>query len=221
MMRTPGHAVNRGIVATTVLPLSARVVDSGALTMQTLDDTAHRITTWGGDAALYRRLLVTALEATVLLSPDTARSLGAVAGWRSGVLDLRADALTRLRALLDGGEPAAAAAALELDVADLAAFSAAQSQNPFAWPTTDAAIATVGGFAGLGGRWVAPPTQITPLGDAAFAVTCGDETWFVEADVFGARLSRRDERPGAAVPSAYATATVSLDSYLVTLERIA
>jgi hypothetical protein len=206
------HEANRGVLAV------AATLDAPGVPAADLEATVERVSTWGGDAALYRHFLTAALG--VEADPSSVRALGAVAAWRSGVLALRADALARATALAAGGAGAAVAAALGLAGEQLDTFLARQADDAFAWPRADALVATVGGFAGLGGRWTAPPEHAFAVGEAEFAVRTGSDWWLVAVDVFGSRVTRLEAEPPVG-ESAHARLTTSPDSYLAAVERTA
>jgi hypothetical protein len=190
----------------------------------TLEATVERVRAWGGDPRRYRVSLSRGLPA-LGSDPDLAavRSVAAIAGWRAGVLDLRADALARV-----AGLPASAVAStLGLAADRLDWFLTAQRADRFAWPDqrAGAVIARVGGFRGLGGVWVVRPSGADALGDGRFRVVCGDESWIIRADIFGSAVMRADpEAPTPDAPTDAAAgggveAVVSPNSYLVDLVR--
>ena len=213
MTALPSVTANAGDTAA-IASLDEAIADAA------LEATVSRVRDWGGDPRRYRLALRRGLPAlgTDADSADV-RSLAAVAGWRAGVLDLREDALARAVGL-----PAAAVAAtLGLAAERLEWFLAAHSADRFAWPDQRVGdvIARVGGFRGLGGSWIVRPTEAAVLGDGRFRVICGDESWIIRADVFGASLSRAE--PGQATVPGVARegveAVVSTASYLVDLVR--
>ena len=197
MTHLPGHAVNAGLVLTT--PQLAASVSA----------TTSRVVGWGGDGARYEHFVGAGLAAGL-----AERDAGAIAGWRAGVLDLRDDALGRVREL---GDDARVALGTDGSVAD---FFAAQRLDPFAWPGaldgTD--VAAIGGFSGLAGVWLSPPTSAKAVAPTSFAVSTGEVHWLVQADVFGSRV-----QPLAAAIEIDVEATVrpivSPQSYLVRLVR--
>lgn len=206
MIARAAHSVNAG------LTLSAARV--GTVEGVNLSDTVERIVEWGGDADRYLHFLAAGLAA----SPATAagaRALGVVAGWRSGVVDLRDEALMRVVEL---AEPAASAA-LGLAAGEVDAFLTQQQTDPFAWPTPDPLVARIGGFAGFGGAWVAAPTQAEFVSHNLVSVHCGAEHWLAYVDVFGARVVRAES--ALAKQTAAAKALVSENSYLVEIVRAA
>lgn len=216
-IRTAFHSANVGVQvlepADGVIPVE-------------LESTAERIGAWGGAIGLYRHFLAAALTASEdRATPDVIRSIGVIAGWRSGVLGLRIDALARASALNTSGDPATAAAALGLPVEHLAVFLAEHALDPFSWPTADHTVATLGGFIGLGGRWTAPPRNAQTIAPSSFTIDSAGERWLVEADVFGSRLSRLDSEgrlePLPATGTRPVARAVTYDeSYFVTIERL-
>lgn len=142
--------------------------------------------------------------------------LAGVAAWRSGALAYRDDALQRLERL-STTHPDAAAAALGLDSDDLAPFLEAQHGDRFWWPGRAASrgyVSAVGGFVGLGGVWLAPPTEAVALADpGAFGIRTDERWWRLDADVWGARLRPLDDRPPA-VEAGAASIVLFPDSYL-------
>ncbi|MEP6842004.1 MAG: hypothetical protein ABJA11_00700 [Pseudolysinimonas sp.] len=216
MIAFPGSAVDAAD-ALDVAAVGARPIADALL-----ESTVPRLREWGGDPARYRVALSrgqhamgTALD---LEDPEAIRSLAVVAGWRAGVLDLRNDAITRAASL---PEPVTAAA-LGLAVERLAGFLVAQGSDPFAWPDQEpgTVIARIGGFRGLGGRWIAPPRDPAPIGIGRFRVICGDATWVIRADVFGSSIVPADEEQATspAVSGGGVDAVVTT-SYLVDLVR--
>jgi hypothetical protein len=201
MIRRPGHVVNDGLMIE-ASPLPA--VDGVDLQL-----SIDNVVALGGDERLYRHFLGAALavgDADVL-------TVAALAAWRAGVIELRADALSRL----DAAEPASAAAALGIAPGDLGPFVLGQRENRFAWPTALPEIARVGGFRGLGGALASPPVSACPLErEGGFALHTATDDWEYDADIFGGRLSRV-ETPGATGAVRGAELTVSPNSYLATL----
>lgn len=185
-----------------------------------LEETVTRVRDWGGNPRRYRLALSRGLDALGGdADPADVRSLAAVAGWRAGVLDLRDDALARAVGL-----PAAAAArTLGLAAENLDWFLTAHYEDRFAWPDQKVGdvIARVGGFRGLGGSWIVHPREAAALGDGRFRVICGDESWIIRADVFGASLTPADveQATAPAVTGGAVDAVVSIASYLVDLVR--
>ncbi len=206
MIARAAHSANAGL---TLSPAPVGSVDGVDLAA-----TVERIARWGGDEALYTHFLGQGLAAAAP-SAASARALGVVAGWRSGVVDLRDEALARVVDLADE----AAAAALGLAPAQLDEFLGRQATDPFAWPTSDQLVARIGGFSGFGGPWTAQPTAAVFVSPHAVEVACGPELWAAYVDVFGARIVRSD-KPAAAA-AAPARALVAENSYLVDIARAA
>ena len=205
MIARPRHAANDGLVVSdSVLPV---------VTGLELGATRDRVREWAGDPALYATVLGAAIA--TLPSPDaaTVRALAAVAGWRSGVLDLRDNALVQA-ANVPGP---AAAAALAIHPGELAWFLAEQAADRFALPGSGPLIATVGGFRGFGGPWPGPPRDPRPLGNGRVAVRVAGVEWTIHLDVFGARLV--ESAGPAPVDGGVVHASVNPDSHLVTVSR--
>jgi hypothetical protein len=178
----------------------------------------------GGDPDRFARRIAAAHEAAPQLAtePDLVRTVIALAAWRSGAQALRNEALGRLAALPEGAYPQdAAAAALALPADALAEFAAQQRADRFWWPGRaewNGYVCAVGGFAGLGGAWVEPPTdgRVLDSGQTVFAVRSGETWWRIDADVWGSRLTRLVSEPGPPVSSP-ATIVTRPDSYLAWL----
>lgn len=222
MTRRPGHVLNAGLAPTrTPLPVVAGTDFAASVT---------NVVAWGGQAWLYQRAVVAGLDAAggasgsasgSALDRALALAVGSLAGWRSGVLDLRADALGRLGQLVDAGREGVAGAVLGLPPDAVHAFAAVQEQHPLGWPllAAQATVARVGGFSGLGGTWSAPPRVLGRDGSGDLLVRCTDDSvWRLEVDVFGHRLRRLDaasdtQLDGAAIVGA----SVEARSYLVEL----
>ncbi|WP_295839769.1 potassium transporter Kef [uncultured Microbacterium sp.] len=150
----------------------------------------------GGSAERFRHALAAGQRALpVDASSDLVVALAGISGWRAGVPGLRDDALAHLADV----PPVAAAAALGLAEGDLDAFAEHQRTDRFWWPGRPGQrgyVCAVGGFAGLGGAWTAPPTDPRPLdADGAFAVRTGERWWRVDADVWGSRLVALEGEP--------------------------
>lgn len=181
-----------------------------------LEVATANVAAWGGHPALFRHFLATGLAAAPVTDPH---QLAAIAGWRAGALSLRLEALRLLSAL-----PAPAiAATLGFAVAEVADFAELQQLDPYWWPGRIAVggqVLRAGGFAGLGGYWLAPPIR---AGRAAitgrWAVLSGETWWQLDADVFGAVLTRLDDEPecGPDVDPSGVRIDVSPDSYVVSL----
>ncbi|MEV5041467.1 potassium transporter Kef [Microbacterium sp. LMI1x-1-1.1] len=202
MIRRPGHLA--------APPPSAPMPHVEGLD---IDLAARNTAAAGGDPARFAASFAAGFAAA---SDVDAVDLAGVAAWRAGALAFRDDALQRL-ARLSQTHPDAAAAALGLDSADLDAFLEAQRDDRFWWPGRAASrgyVCAVGGFAGLGGAWIAPPVEAAPLGDpGAFGVRTGEQWWRLDADAWGSRLRALDAAPEAAAGGA-ASIVLFPDSYL-------
>jgi len=169
----------------------------------------------GGDPDRFAAGIADALRAAG--GTDDVVALAGIAAWRSGALAYREDALARI-ATLEGAGRAGAAAALGLEPGELDAFTERQLTDRFWWPGRAAAsgyVCAVGGFAGLGGTWVAPPVSGMTLSAAgAFAIRAGEEWWRLDADVWGSQLSRLDAEPAEPGPTGPASIVCLPDSYL-------
>jgi hypothetical protein len=197
--RRPSHAVNDGLVVDIVeVPTTVDVdIDATATRVQSL----HGAEAAGRYRHFFSRALAACAEAEV---PGDDRhtlvlTLGALAAWRAGTVEIRTDALRRLDIQLGASHPAPAAlaAALGLDPADLPAFIEVQRRSRFGWPhfgSGEHIVAYVGGFAGLDGPWITPPVAVAATGEpGVFDLRAGDEHWRAECDIFGTRLVRADE----------------------------
>lgn len=206
-----GHAVDVG-VAPVDTPLAE--VDGVAL-----EPTVARVQRFGGHPGRYRAAVGRGLTAG---GRGQLRALAVVAGWRSGVLGLRAESLDVL-STPEALDPTVAAAVLGLDPDDLGDVVDAQRADPLAWPGAPDLVARVGGFAGLGGWWLAPPLAALPVGPGRLAViTADDLLWWVEVDVFGARLEPDHDATADRTttdPDAGLRGLVSADSYLLEIRR--
>lgn len=148
-------------------------------------------------------------------------TLVSLAGWRAGALALRDDALSRAGAFTETNVRAAATRVLDIDT-DLDTFLTRQAVDRYWWPDRarhDGYVCAFGGFAGLGGAWVSPPTESRPLSDAgAFGIRTGEDWWRADIDVWGVRLSPLPTEPDK---NTEAPALVSIelknDSYLAWL----
>ncbi|HOW92935.1 MAG TPA: hypothetical protein PLF91_00390 [Mycolicibacterium fallax] len=184
-MIAAGFAVNAAVPGAAELPAGAPAE---------LRDTVDRVRGWFGDPGRYRHFLGAAM---VLPAGDTEvlRSAAVLAGWRAGVLRLRAEALARAAAL-----PAAVTeAALGLPAGGAAGFLAGQARDPFHFPGAAPFIGLAGGFRGLGGPWLQPPDRVHTTGAATVAARTGTQWWQLTADVFGV-LIRPVEDPQPAAP---------------------
>ncbi|MGC3955721.1 MAG: hypothetical protein QM804_15970 [Propionicimonas sp.] len=186
------------------------------LSSEELEIATANLTSWGGRPALFRHFLAAGLARPTAADPH---QVAAVAGWRSGALNLRFEALRLLPSL----PPEAAAATLGLAEAELADFLELQQLDPYWWPgRADArgAVLRAGGFAGLGGSWLVPPSRAGrgPV-TGRWVVFAGDSWWQLDADVFGALLTVLDEEPecGPDTDPSGVRISFSPDSYLIEL----
>lgn len=205
-----GQLVNHGLP---VAVGSAPPFAAGDLAVATAN-----VTGWGGQPALFAHFLAAAL-ATAPLEAQLARRLAAVAGWRSGVLGLRREALAVLPEL-----PAeVAGAVLGFPPDSVAEFCQLQQVDPYWWPGRPGfgQVLRAGGFTGLGGPWLSPPVRAgCSEVPGRWVVLAGDRWWQLDADVFGSRLLDLDDTPwcGAESDAAGVRIGVRPDSYLVRLD---
>lgn len=152
----------------------------------------------GADPDAFGRLVAAGIAAVgSSADAETVRSVAVVAAWRAGAIGFRGDALARISHTLadDAPGPVAAslAAALALPVDALPGFVEGQRASPFHWPTTDGApplLAILGGFAGLGGPFVAAPEATGRRDDDGLpGIRTAEGWWLVEADAFGRRIT--------------------------------
>ncbi|MCW5952498.1 MAG: hypothetical protein KIT69_09595 [Propionibacteriaceae bacterium] len=204
----PFQAVNAGLRLTD-LPIPQLSADE-------LEVATANVAAWGGHPALFRHFLAVGLAATPV--PE-AHHLAAIAGWRAGALSLRFEALRLLPTL----PSPAVAATLGFAASELADFAELQQLDPYWWPGRMAVggqVLRAGGFAGLGGPWLAPPVR---AGRAAISgrwvVLSGESWWQLDADVFGAVLTELDAEPecGPDTDPSGVRINVSPDSYVVGL----
>lgn len=178
------------------------------------DRARRRVAAAGGDPVRFAAA-VAAAQRCGAEAPDAVDVAG-IAAWAAGALALRDDALSRIERMLPHRADVVAAA-LGLDAADVGAFAEHQRSDRFWWPGRGAAngyVCAVGGFAGLGGAWVAAPEEARTLDDGVFAVRTGAQWWRLDADVWGARLVTIEDEPVASA-RAGASVVVRADSYLV------
>ncbi|RKT33285.1 hypothetical protein DEU34_1875 [Microbacterium sp. AG1240] len=203
-----------------------------------LDTVAANVARLGGNADRFARRLSAALAAGPG-DAEVARAAIALSAWRAGALALRDDALVRLRTLAGRRDTrAVAGGALGLDPETVPEFLARQAEDRFWWPERarwNGYVCAVGGFAGLGGTWIEPPTDprtlqpivarpadgppvaaVAASGPSAFAVRTGGTWWRVDADVWGSRVTRTGDTPtpSAAVRTARVSLVTRPDSYL-------
>ncbi|MCC6269699.1 MAG: potassium transporter Kef [Microbacteriaceae bacterium] len=150
-----------------------------------------------------------------------ALALVSLAGWRAGALTLRDDALARAGAITVKTVRTAAAQVLGIGT-DLDGFLTMQESDRFWWPDRgrhDGYVCTLGGFSGLGGPWVSPPSEARPLAEpGTFGIRTGEDWWQADIDVWGLRLTYLPTEP---IENAAAPDSVSIefkdDSYLAWL----
>lgn len=148
----------------------------------------------GGDVALARTLV----RGAGPVADEAWRVAVALAGWRAGSVALRRAAVAGALDAL-AADPSLAAPfgrILLLDDADPASALRAVAADPFAWPTQlrGATIAEVGGFLGLDGPFLAPPTAVHGSDRVDRFVVESATGWFVlAADVCGHRFARLDD----------------------------
>lgn len=212
-MRRPGHLAN---AAPPDPALTLPEVPGLDLTL-----AADNVRRAGGDPA---RFAASVNAALVLLPPgQDPTACVVIAAWRAGALAYRNAALAQLEALLAAGahDTGAPAAALGLDSATVEAFAVAQRTDRFWWPDRTANrgyVCAVGGFAGIGGAWIAPPRSGIALGEpGAFAILTGEDWWRLDADVWGHRLVPLDAAPEPTAFTSPATIVCQDDSYLAWL----
>ena len=195
MIRRPGHSVNASV--------ARQPGGLPAVTGLDLELAVANVARWGGDAGLFGASLTAGLAAAPD-APDTAaiQDLAAVAAWRAGVIGLRKDALRAASSCLDAGLADAVGATLGMPGADVAGFVEGQRTDRFFWPAWQQLgraylIARIGGFAGLGGPWLAHPGDVIAAGDGRWLVEVGEELWEVDADLFGHSVSQAADDPAS------------------------
>ncbi|MCR2783741.1 MULTISPECIES: potassium transporter Kef [unclassified Microbacterium] len=209
MIQVPGHLADRGSPIGEPEPVAGLDWAVAKRSVQRAGGRPDRFT--GAMAAAQR----------AAGGPDDTALLAGIAGiaaWRAGALAYRQDALARIDALASDAARRAAAAALDLDMSGLAEFAKRQRTDRFWWPgraALDGYVCAVGGFAGLGGAWVAPADAWYPLGEpGAFAIRTGDRWWRLDADVWGSRLLPLDAQPQERGPDQAASIVCLPDTYL-------
>ncbi|MET4157507.1 potassium transporter Kef [Agromyces sp. PvR057] len=201
MIRVAGTAANSPLAA---VPLETALSDAAAHCPDLdLALAAANVGRSGGDPLRFAVTLGAGFaELEAAPSRADALDLVAVAGWRAGVLGLRDDALRRLETIRsDERMRPAAAAVLGLDTDEVDGFIERQARDRYWWPGRDRLrgyVCSAGGFAGLGGAWIAPPDGWCALAEpGAFGVHAAGDWWRLDADVWGARLIRLAEAPEA------------------------
>lgn len=210
-IRRAGHEVNTGLAPATA-DLPADLADAG-----------RRIAAWGGNPARFAQLLANAATTGPGLTEEQRVAAASVAGWRAGVLGLRDDALAAAARLAGQLGPQPVASLLTLSPGNVDAFLAAQRTDRFAWPAWAGlgrayTVARIGGFVGLGGPWQLPPRDVVDVAPGCWLVTTGEETWRIDADLFGHVVSRADgSRPDGRDEQATARLMTQPTSYLATV----
>ncbi|GGU10573.1 potassium transporter Kef [Nocardioides albus] len=195
MIRRPGHTVNASVRREPATLPSATGLD--------LDLAVANVARWGGDTGLFGGFLAAGLAGRGADPIEIGQDLAAVAAWRAGVVGLRADALRAVASCLDAGLGEAVGATLGMPGSDVAGFLEGQRTDRFFWPAWQHLgraylVARVGGFAGLGGPWLAHPGDVIAAGEGQWLVEVGDELWEIDADLFGHSVSPADEDPADA-----------------------
>jgi hypothetical protein len=194
----PGHLANEAIPRSI---RSATALDVLGLDLALATRNVERA---HGDPTRFALAFAAGYHADLAMAREMAVTVVAVAAWRAGAMALRDDALARIEALPaeDVTSRRVVSAALGPAVDDLASFLERQRTDRFWWPGRAANrgyVCSVGGFAGLGGAWVAPPTRGFALSEpGAFGILAGDTWWRLDADVWGSRLTRLDDAPDPA-----------------------
>lgn len=195
MIRRPGHSVNASVRRESVTLSPATGLD--------LDLAGANVARWGGDRQLFDTFLAAGLAGRTPGSAEVVRDLAAVAAWRAGVIGLRKDALRAVSSCLDAGLAEAVGGTLGMPGGDVAGFVEGQRTDRFFWPAwqrLDRAylIARIGGFAGLGGPWLAHPGDVIAATAGRWLVEVGEELWAVDADLFGHSVSLAADDPADA-----------------------
>ncbi|MER7298047.1 hypothetical protein ABTX24_00230 [Nocardioides sp. NPDC127514] len=192
MIRRPGHSVNASV--------ARQPGGLPAVTGLDLELAEANVARWGGDTGLFRTSLAAALSSGPLPEAAAIQDLAAVAAWRAGVIGLRKDALRAASSCLDAGLGDMVGATLGMPGADVAGFVEGQRTDRFFWPAWQQLgraylIARIGGFAGLGGPWLAHPGDVIAAGEGRWLVEVGEELWAVDADLFGHSVSLAGDDP--------------------------
>ncbi|MER7608321.1 hypothetical protein [Nocardioides sp. NPDC127503] len=193
MIRRPGHSVNASVAREPVALPAVLGLD--------LDLAVANVARWGGDTGLFGTSLGAGLAAAPNATETAAvQDLAAVAAWRAGVIGLRTDALRAASSCLDAGLADAVGATLGMPGPDVAGFVEGQRTDRFFWPAWQHLgraylLARIGGFAGLGGPWLAHPGDVIAAGDGRWLVEVGEELWEVDADLFGHSVSLAADDP--------------------------
>lgn len=217
MIRRPGHSVN---ASSRREPVNLPVV--AGLDLELAETNVAR---WGGDTGLFGTSLAAGLSAGRAPEAAAVQDLAAIAAWRAGVIGLRTDALRALSAGVDAGMTDALGATLGMPGADVAGFAEGQRTDRFFWPAwqhLDRAylLARIGGFAGLGGPWLAHPGDVIAAGEGRWLVEVGEELWQVDADLFGHSVSLANDDPADSDAGTAGIRVVSVPtSYLLEVVR--
>ncbi len=215
MMRMPGHRAN---------PLRqprTEVSEIPAVEGLDLVLAAENVRRQGGDPTRFASALSAGFAEGVPSERTDVFALVSLAGWRAGALTLREDALVRAETIIEPAVRSAATRVLDIR-SDLHSFLQKQSTDRYWWPDRakyNGIVCAIGGFAGVGGSWIAPPTEALPLAEAgAFGIRTDDEWWRADLDVWGVRLVRLSAPP-TEDPDAAGSVSIILEenSYLAVL----
>lgn len=217
MIRMPGHlanVTNEPLIVPDELPVTHDL---------DLPLAAANVQQHGGDPARFATALSRGLVDGVPADRADVLALVSLAGWRSGALTLRDDALARANALTDRAARKTAALVLGIET-ELGDFLKMQETDRFWWPGRAGHrgfVCALGGFSGVGGSWLAPPVEARTLAEpGAFGIRTGDDWWRADVDVWGVRLARLAAPPADAAPASVSTApglvsvVLTADSYL-------
>lgn len=205
----PGHWANTGLaLAGGSLPQPDGV---------DLDTARANVSGWGGDPLLFTGLLRAALACGEYGAGEF-RQLAAVAAWRSGVIGLRAEALRLVPELPAAG----VSAVLGILPDELDGFAGHQLSDRYWWPGRAGIggwVLQAGGFAGIGGHWISPPTAVGSTDvPGRWVIRADDAWWQLDADAFGSRLAEVDEAvAGPDTDAAGVRILIRPASYLVAL----
>lgn len=197
MIRRPGHSVNASVRRESVSLPSVAGLD--------LELAVANVARWGGDPQMFGSFLGAGLAGRRSDSIEVVQDLAAVAAWRAGVIGLRTDALRAVSSCLDAGIADAVGATLGMPATDVAGFVEGQRTDRFFWPAWQNLgraylVARIGGFAGLGGPWLAHPGDVIATGEGQWLVEVGEELWEIDADLFGHSVSPADDPADAGDP---------------------
>jgi hypothetical protein len=206
VIRRPGHSVNASVRRESVSLPSVAGLD--------LELAVANVARWGGDPQLFGSFLGAGLAGNRSDSIEAVQDLAAVAAWRAGVIGLRTDALRAVSSGLDAGLADAVGATLGMPGTDVAGFVEGQRTDRFFWPAWQNLgraylLARIGGFAGLGGPWLAHPGDVIATGEGQWLVEVGEELWEIDADLFGHSVSPADDPDAGDPPSTASTASTA------------